>query len=125
MRERVEPTAPEHAAHSTPTAYAKTMLGRIDRRFLSSPITRCGLLAILAVVLIIPSVQAAVRIRKMDRSLFRAEGERHQTALGRWLPSAGALANGSDDPYGYGHWFPTPPLVLMGLVPFFKMGYAT
>jgi len=119
-----EPKTLDHAPSGPNEVYQQTLLGRIDQRFLSTPIARIALLVILAAILIVPAVQAAVRIREIDRSLFRAEGERHKTALGRWLPSAGALEKGTEDPYGYGHWFPTPPLVLMALVPFLKMGYA-
>jgi hypothetical protein len=44
--------------------------------------------------------------------------------LGRWLPTAEVLSDGSkEDPYGSGHWFPTPPLVLITLVPLTKIGY--
>jgi len=106
-------------------SYRETLLGRIDRRFLATPAARITLGALLAAALIIPSVQFIVRIRRVEPSLWRAGGERHRTALGRWIPTAELLTNPQtrDDPYGFGHWFPTPPMVLISLVPLSKLGY--
>lgn len=110
---------------NAPGAYLGTYLGRFDRRFLSHPLVPRLIAVVLLVVLVIPSFQFVVTIQKVDTSFFREKGERHRTALGRWLPTAGELAKGSDgdNPYGQGHWFPTPPLVLISLVPLWKMGY--
>jgi hypothetical protein len=62
----------------------------------------------------------------VDKAPYRTSGTRHGTALGRWFPDAEALANPAkgENPYGIDHWFPTPPLVLMTLVPLTKLGYA-
>ncbi|MBN2561139.1 MAG: DUF2029 domain-containing protein [Phycisphaerae bacterium] len=105
--------------------YHQTLLGQLDQRFLSSRAVRVALVALLGAILIVPSVQFVHRIEKIDKSLYRETGERHCTALGRWLPTAAVLADpeGHEDPYGYGHWFPTPPFVLICLVPFSMMGY--
>jgi hypothetical protein len=117
-----ESTADE--LHLAPkAAYAQTLLGQFDAKLLASPRAGTILVAILGAILTIPAIQASVQIRKVDSSAFRASGERHRTALGRWLPDAMALSAG-EDPYGPGHWFPTSPLVLMTLVPLSKMPYA-
>lgn len=105
-----------------PAAYGETLLGRFDERFLNKPHVHKALLGVVAVVLSVAAVQASLRIREIDSSAFRTSGERHRTALGRWLPDAHALTAG-EDPYGPGHWFPTPPLVLISLVPLSKMSY--
>ncbi|HKQ46686.1 MAG TPA: glycosyltransferase family 87 protein [Phycisphaerae bacterium] len=104
-------------------AYRTTLLGRFDERYLSRPHVDKVLWGILLAVLVTAGVQAAVQIRKVDSSAFRATGERRKTALGRWMPDAHALTAG-ENPYGPGHWFPTPPLVLICLVPFTKMPLA-
>ena len=75
------------------------------------------MLAILVgLVLIVPSVQFVVKIQETEYSAVR-QREKHRSAVGRWLPDARALVSG-ENPYGEGHWFPNPPLVLMALVPF-------
>ncbi|HUN80910.1 MAG TPA: hypothetical protein VMV81_05295, partial [Phycisphaerae bacterium] len=84
---------------------------------------RIGLLILFVVALVVPAVQSVARIRKSEKSAYRAGGQRQATALGRWLPTAKVMADGSADPYGPGQWFPTPPLVLMSLIPLAKMGY--
>jgi hypothetical protein len=121
------PQPPEHPSILLPSlsAYGNTLLGRFDRAVMRRRAARVGLIIALAAVLIIPAVQAARQIRDVDTSPFRETGERHRTALGRWLPTAGLLAAlpPPADPYGYGHWFPTPPMVLISLVPFWKLGY--
>lgn len=104
-------------------AYQTTLLGRFDERILSRPHVDKIIWAILFAILVTAGVQAAVKIRDVDSSAFRASGERRKTALGRWMPDAQALAAG-ENPYGPGHWFPTPPLVLICLVPFSKMPHA-
>ncbi|MFQ5422937.1 MAG: glycosyltransferase family 87 protein [Phycisphaerae bacterium] len=103
--------------------YGRTLLGRIDRRSLQTPPARWILGGILAVTLVVPSVQFVRRIGKVESSFYRTD--KHRTALGRWLPDAEALTrlDEGQDPYGFGHWFPTPPFVLMCLVPFWKLGY--
>lgn len=106
-------------------AYGRTLLGAVDRRYLSTRGGRTFLAAALGLALIIPSVQFVHTIRKVDKSLWRAGGQRHRTALGRWLPTAGLLTEGpgAENPYGFGHWFPTPPMVLISLAPLWKIGY--
>jgi hypothetical protein len=104
-------------------AYHETLLGELDARLLQSKSARILLVTLLAVVLVIPSVQASLRIRKTETAALRAGGQRHATALGRWLPSAKAVREAGKNPYGSGHWFPTPPFVLMCLVPLQMMGY--
>ncbi len=106
-----------------PPAYRQTLLGQIDARILHYPAAPLIAAIVLAALLIVPSVQSSVRIRKVDKSAYREGGERHQTALGRWLPTAAVLSDASADPYGTGHWFPTPPFVLMLLVPLSKLGF--
>ncbi len=112
-----------HQRTDDPDAYGHTLLGRIDRRFLQTPPARWVLGGILAVTLVVPSVQFVRRIGKVESSFYRTD--KHRTALGRWLPDAEALIRLDEghDPYGFGHWFPTPPFVLMCLVPFWKLGY--
>lgn len=115
----------EFASAPEPAAYYATLLGRLDRRWLGTPAGRAVLLLVLVASLLIPSIQAARTIRKTDESLFRAGGTRQRTALGRWLPTAALLRESppKENPYKYGHWFPTPPLVLISLVPFTKLSY--
>ena len=110
----------------TSAAYDRTLLGRIDHDVLGLPAARIVLLVLLAAILLTPCIQAAVQIRQTDRSAFRETGERRKTALGRWLPTVQMVAatRGQGDPYGYGHWFPTPPMVLLSLIPLSKLGYA-
>ena len=117
--ENLEPNAPA-SAH-----YRQTLLGRVDQKLLSTKAARIALLVLLGAALFVPAIQFVVRIQQTDKSLWRAGGERHRTALGRWLPTAKLLAEpqSGEDPYGFGHWFPTPPMVLISLVPFAKLGY--
>lgn len=97
--------------------YENSWLGRLDRKLFSGPAGRYALAAIIALLLIIPSAQLTLRkIQKTESSEAR-QREQHESALGRWLADAQALVDGGD-PYGVGHWFPAPPLVLLGLVPF-------
>ncbi len=116
------PTAENSMDAKIPAAYGETLLGQFDQRFLNKPYVNTALLALIAGILSVAAVQATVQIRKVDKSPYRASGERHKTALGRWMPDAQALTAG-EDPYGTGHWFPTPPLVLMSLVPLSKMPF--
>jgi hypothetical protein len=106
-------------------AYRHTLLSRIDDGFLGRRSGIIVLVVILAAAMILPSVQAVRGIRKVEKNALRAGGEKHGTAIGRWLPSASALVDleQREDPYGPGHWFPTPPFVLMMLVPLTKLGY--
>lgn len=107
-------------------AYQRTLLGRIDARLFSFPHARAVLTAAIAVILVVPAVQFVHRIQQLDESAFRAGGVRHKTALGRWIADAEALSRNDprESPYGFGHWFPTPPFVLMTLVPLSKLGYS-
>lgn len=114
-----DPRTPEERA------YSQTLLGRLDRTILTTPAARIVFAILLAAALIIPSVQFVIHIQETDSSLWRTGGQRHRTALGRWLPTAELIAagDGKDHPYGFGHWFPTPPMVLLSLVPLSKLGY--
>ncbi|HWL91979.1 MAG TPA: glycosyltransferase family 87 protein [Phycisphaerae bacterium] len=106
-------------------AYRQTLLGRLDERFLSRKPVKIALLLVLLTALVIPSVQFVIKIQEVDDSLFRESGTRHRTALGRWFPTAELLLDGKNEanPYGFGHWFPTPPFVLICLAPLTKLGY--
>lgn len=105
--------------------YRQTLLGRLDERLLCTPAVRIVLAVLLGVILVVPSIQFVHRIEQIDTSPYRESGQRRRTALGRWLPTAAVLADddNSANPYGFGHWFPTPPFVLTTLVPFTQMGY--
>lgn len=94
--------------------YGRTLLGRFDARWLSRREARIVLIALAAVALITPSIQFIDKLFEVTESPFR--GEMARSALGRWLEDAAALSAG-EDPYGPGHWFPNPPLVLLVLVP--------
>ncbi len=109
-----EPLQP--GEQSAADAYAHTLLGKLDHRVLSSIHVRRVFAVIVGLVLIVPSVQFVLKIQETEYSAIRKR-EKHRSALGRWLPDARALQQG-DDPYGEGHWFPNPPLVLIALVPF-------
>ena len=98
------------------SSYARTLLGKLDHRYLKSAGGRWVLAILVGLVLVVPSVQFVVKIQETEYSVVR-QREKHRSAVGRWLPDALALQKG-DDPYGEGHWFPNPPLVLMALVPF-------
>jgi hypothetical protein len=106
-------------------AYAKTLLGQIDRRFLSKPSAKVALGVLLCAAVIVPCVQFVHSIQETDAAPFRASGEQHRTALGRWIPTAELIAADRlhADPYGYGHWFPLPPLVLLAITPLASLGY--
>lgn len=131
-------TEPEHrplagATQVGDTAeYETTLLGRIDRAWRGANYSNI-ILIVLAGILVIPGYQSARAIRKTEVSVVRADGIRRATALGRWMADAEALtrvaaaatvadAGPRNNPYGYGHWFPTPTFVLMCLVPLWKMG---
>ncbi len=106
-------------------AYRRTLLGRFDERWLTTTAARVVLGILLGAVLVVGAAQFVSKIVKTQPSLYRAGGERHRTALGRWLPTAELLTRSDTDehPYGNGHWFPTPPMVLLSLVPLTKLGY--
>jgi len=116
---RADPHTPEEQA------YNRTLLGRLDHKILNTPATKTVCSILLLAALIIPAVQFVIRIQETDSSLWRAGGQRHRTALGRWIPTAELIANGdaTEHPYGFGHWFPTPPMILISLVPLAKLGY--
>ncbi len=118
-------TPPGTTNLSPDAAYEKTLLGQFDRRYLSTRPGHIFFAGAVAAALLIPCIQFVSTIREIDTSLWREAGTRHRTALGRWLPTAGLLVEGKpgESPYGYGHWFPTPPLVLLSLVPLWKIGY--
>ena len=112
-----DPSAVSHPhPDSAADAYANTLLGKLDHRYLKSAGVRWVLAILVGLVLVVPSVQFVVKIQETEYSAVR-QREKHRSAVGRWLPDALALQEG-DDPYGEGHWFPNPPLVLMALVPF-------
>lgn len=112
-------------------AYRSTLLGQLDRRFLAAPPVQIVLVVLLGLALVIPSVQFLVRIQEVETAPHREGDEHHRTALGRWLPTADLLSHVAEaprkgetaNPYGYGHWFPLPPFILMMLVPLAKIGY--
>ncbi len=108
-----------------PQAYEQTLLGRIDRRWLDNVHVRRALAIGLLVVLVVPAVQFVDRIGRTEPTPWREGGQRHKTALGRWLPTAALLTRPEEttNPYGFGHWFPLPPFVLLTLAPLSKLGY--
>jgi len=108
-------------------AYGHTLLGDFDRRFLTNRAAWIAFAVLLSVLLAVFSIKPIRNIQLEDGSPWREGGTRHKTALGRWLPTAQALAEQGPqaDPYGRGHWFPTPTLVLIALVPLTKVGYTT
>ncbi len=110
-------TALDHAAAAD--AYGRTLLGQVDRKYLTHPAARIAIVIGLGAALIVPSIQAVVKIQKASRGSWRMADTR-RSALGRWLSDAKALTAGQD-PYGAGHWFPNPPIVLMALVPLSKL----
>jgi hypothetical protein len=116
MNDTTPTPAPD--AHPDPTvdAYARTLLGKLDQRYLNSAGVHWVLAILVGLVLLVPSVQFIYKIQETEYSAVR-QREKHRSAVGRWLPDALALQKG-DDPYSEGHWFPNPPLVLMALVPF-------
>ena len=112
--------------------YETTLLSRVDRAWRGAKYSNLILIG-LAAILVIPGVQSARAIRTTETSVIRADGIRRATALGRWMADAEALtrvaaaatvadAGPRNNPYGNGHWFPTPTFVLMCLVPLWKMG---
>ncbi|MBX3394951.1 MAG: DUF2029 domain-containing protein [Phycisphaerae bacterium] len=104
--------------------YRRTLLGSIDERYLDNHIVRAAAIILLGAALLIPSIQFVVKIQKADVSLYREGGERLRTALGRWLPTAELMLDPDNqvNPYGMGHWFPTPPLVLLSIAPLTRLG---
>jgi hypothetical protein len=105
-------------------AYRGTLLGQSDARFLSNRYAKPAVIIIAITMLLVPAVQSCRKIGKVQKSLYRESGERQGTALGRWLPTAGVLfQEPSTDPYGEGHWFPTPPPVLICLAPLSNLSF--
>ncbi len=105
--------------------YRGTLLGRMDRRFLNNRAAKIILGILFGAMLVVPAMQSVRKIKEIDTSLWREGGTRHKTALGRWIPTAELLTQPPpiDSPYGSGQWFPTPPLMLISLVPLTKLGY--
>lgn len=116
------PAARDHAETVAPHAalapYESTLLGIVDRRILSHRAARLALLALVAAILVIPSVQFVVKIQERTSEPWRAE--KNVSALGRWLGNAEAFLAG-ENPYGVGQWFPGPPLVLLAIAPLTKL----
>jgi alpha-1,2-mannosyltransferase len=106
-----------------PEPYLRTHLGKADQQWLCNPTARAILAVALAAILIAPSVQFCIKITKKETSLFRESGEKNRSALGRWMPTARLLTQSPppQNPYGQGHWFPTPPFVLICLAPLSKL----
>ncbi len=100
-------------------AYSRTALGRFEKTVLARPGAGWVLVALLGAALLVPSIQFIVKIQKPNTAGWRKENTR-RSALGRWLSDARALSEGAD-PYGPGHWFPNPPIVLLALVPLSKL----
>jgi hypothetical protein len=94
--------------------YRGTALGRFEAAALSGRAAPWVFLAIVLAAMVMPSIQMVRKINETKSSILR--DERGRSALGRWLLDAEALRAG-EDPYGVGHWFPTPPLNLMAIVP--------
>jgi len=109
----------------TSPAYGQTLLGWIDARFLCGRRARIGLAVLLAAALIVPSVQFVIEIQETKTSPYREGETRQATALGRWLPTAELIRQDppAENPYGYGHWFPTPTFNLVCLAPLTYLGY--
>ncbi len=108
-------------AHRTApgSAYAATLLGRLDARVLRRRYGPWIIVALFAGVLLVPSIQFLDKIHETKESEWR-DRVSQRTAVGRWLPDARALQNGGA-PYGEKHWFPAPPIVLIALVPFARL----
>ncbi len=119
----LEPVASNKSAQPLPAAYGRTLLGTIDARFLNNRHARIAAAALLAAALIVPTVQFVLKLNDTKKVSYRQSDERARSALGRWLPTAEAVADPASDinPYGAGHWFPTPPLMLLSLVPLTKL----
>lgn len=115
----LEATPPELAA------YRQTLLGQIDGRFFSRTPVRIVSYVLLLAALVIPSIQFLDKIQEVEPTFFRESGTKHRTALGRWIPTADLLNDPENtiNPYGDGHWFPTPPFVLVCIAPLAKLGY--
>jgi hypothetical protein len=107
--------ADEVSVESCELHYATTALGRFERRFLSSPATLWVCAVIMTVIVGGASVKFFKGFHTHEESEYR--GTKRKTALGRWLPDPVALWEG-ENPYGKGHWFPNPPIVLIALSPF-------
>jgi len=109
----------------SPEAYRQTLLGHLDARLLQNRHARRVVVFLLGLVLVIPAVQMVNKIQEVDHSAFRDTGERRRTALGRWMPTAEILGDEDPqtDPYGSGHWFPLPPLVLMAIKSLTNLGH--
>jgi len=108
-----------------PRAYDRTLLGQIDRRLFGTSAARYIIFGIIGLSLTVPSIQFVIRINEVHSAPFRETGESRRTALGRWLPTARLVHFGEmeRDPYGYGHWFPLPPFVLLALAPLAQLGF--
>lgn len=119
-------TLDDAAQRPEQASYRHTLLGRFDERVLNTKAARVVLAVLLGAALIVPSIQFVIKIQETKSAFAREGGERRRTALGRWLPSAKLLTdpNNKEDPYGYGHWVPTSPMVLISLTPLSRLGYA-
>lgn len=106
-----------------PQAYQRTLLGQIDARLLQTRAARGIALVLLGAALLVPTIQFTLKINETKQMLIRPSDERARSALGRWLPTAEAISQPGSaiNPYGAGHWFPTPPLMLLSLVPLTKV----
>ncbi len=128
------PTEPQPESTPSPqtltpniNAYNRTLLGDFDKRFLTHRAAWIAFVILVVAILAGFSVKPIRNIQREDESIWREGGTRHKTALGRWLPTAKALSDQGAEahPYGSGHWFPTPTLVLMSLVPLTKVSYTS
>ncbi len=92
-------TNPSAASHPHPDpaadAYAGTLLGKLDHRYLKSAGVRWVMAIVAGLVLVVPSVQFVVKIQETEYSVVR-QREKHRSAVGRWLPDALALQQGGD-----------------------------
>lgn len=113
--------------------YETTLLGQIDRRYLSNKHVKRILAAIAAIVMVVFVVQFVHKsttpttgYRELLYGVHPQDGEpslelqRTRGAFGRWLYDIRYTQQSDKDPYR-DFWFPTPPLVLAFLTPFASM----
>lgn len=112
------------------TPYETTLLGQVDRRFLSNKHVQRGFAVIAVVVMIVLAIQFVHKSTSEKEAGYRemlygdaaatAGIERTEGAFGRWVFDIRLWQEAGKDPYR-DLWFPTPPLVLALLMPFAKM----
>ena len=78
------------------------------------PGTPYVLWGVVLLVVLVLGVQFVHKSTQMEDRPLR--GETPRSAIGRWMPTAKAFVQG-EDIYGYGHWFPNPPIVALAIAP--------